>query len=151
MILHGSCFLTETLNLINHVWCDMKTFVQAALIFLLIVLTLFFMVQKFSAATLETELQNSLDKALEHALTVALENNVYTIETKEELAADVMYELFTTCNAKADYKIVFNEIDIKNGLVDVQVTQTIKFSPLIKTEVTCRRTILLEESKDTAS
>lgn len=129
----------------------MKTFVQAAGIFLLIVLTIFFMSYKFSVATTETELQNTLDNAVEHALYVAMSKNIYTIDSKEELAADVMYELFSTCNAKADYEIVFNVIDIDNGLVDVQVTQTIRFSGLIKSEVTCRRTIILESVVDSAA
>lgn len=128
----------------------MKTFVQAAGIFLLIVLTIFFISYKFSVATTENELQNTLDNALEHALYTAMSKNTYTIDSREELAADVMHELFTTCNAEADYKIVFNVIDIDNGLVDVQVTQTIKFSGLIKSQVTCRRTIILESVIDDA-
>lgn len=124
----------------------MKTFMQAAGLFIIIVLTVIFMANKFSSTTSDTELQNSLDNALEHALYVAMSDNTYTINDTDELAADVMHELFTTCNAKADYKIAFNKIDIEEGLVDVQVTQTIKSFPLIKSEVVCRRTVILEES-----
>ena len=132
-----------------HKWGGfLKTFVQAAGIFLLIVLTIIFMGTKFSRATSDTELQNTLDNAVEHALYVAKTDNYYTIENTEQLAADVIHELFVTCNAKADYTIAFNEIDIENGLVDVQVTQKIKSSPLIETEVVCRRTIILESSID---
>lgn len=122
----------------------MKTFLQSAGIFILIVLTVIFMANKFSSATSDTELQNSLDKALEHALYVAMSENTYTINDTEELAADVMHELFTSCNAEADYTIVFNEIDIGDGLIDLQVTQTIKSFPLIKSEVVCRKTVILD-------
>ena len=124
----------------------MKTFAQASGIFFLILLTVIFMGSKFSSATSKVELQNSLDSAVEHALYVAMSDNVYTIADADELAADVMHELFVTCNAKADYTIAFNEIDIDEGLVDVQVTQIIKSSPLIETEVVCRRTVILEAS-----
>ena len=123
----------------------MKTFVQSAGIFILIILTIFFMSGKFSSTTSETELQNVLDKAVDHALYVAMSGNVYTIETKDELAADIMHELFTNCNIKADYKVAFNVIDLENGMVDVQVTQTVYVSPLMHSEITCRRTVILEE------
>ena len=123
----------------------MKTFIQAAGIFILIILTIFFMSGKFSSTTSETELQATLDKAVDHALYVAMTENVYTIDSKDELAADVMHELFTTCNTKAKYEIAFNEIDLENGLVDVQVTQTVYVSPLMHSEVTCRRTVIFEE------
>lgn len=122
----------------------MKTFLQSAGIFILIVLTVIFMANKFSSATSDTELQNTLDRALEHALYVAMSKNSYTINDTEELAADVMHELFTSCNAEGDYTIVFNEIDIDNGLIDLQVTQTIKTFPLIKSEVVCRKTVILD-------
>lgn len=122
----------------------MKTFIQSAGIFIIIVLTVFFMGSKFSSATSDTELQNSLDNAVEHALYVAMSDNAYTINNTDELAADVMHELFSSCNAKADYTIAFNVIDIDNGLLDVQVTQTIKSFPLIKSETVCRKTVILE-------
>lgn len=124
----------------------MKTFLQAAGLFLIIVFSILIMSGNFSKTTSDTELQNSLDNALEHALYVAMSNNVYTIETADELAADVMHELFTTCNVKADYTIAFNVIDIENGLVDVQVTQKMNSFPLINSEVVCRRTIILESA-----
>lgn len=123
----------------------MKTFVQAAGIFIIIVLTIFFMSGKFSSTTSEVELQNTLDNAVDHALYVAMSGNEYTIDSKDELAADIMHELFTTCNVKANYKIAFNVIDLEHGLVDVQVTQKVYVSPLMHSEVTCRRTIILEE------
>ena len=122
----------------------MKTFLQAAGIFLVFLLVMLIMAGSFSRAASDTELENTLDTALEHALYVAMSKNTYTIETKEELAADVIHELFTSCNVKAEYTIAFNVIDLDNGLVDVQVTQTIKSFPLIPSEVVCRRTIILE-------
>ena len=124
----------------------MKTFVQAAGIFLIIVLTIVFMATKFSGATSETELEAALDNALEHALYVSMSKNTYTINNEDEVAADVMHELFTSLNAKADYEIAFNVIDIENGIIDVQVTQTIKTFPLIKSKVSCRKTIILESA-----
>jgi len=126
----------------------MKTFVQSAGIFILILLTIFFMSGKFASTTSETELQNTLDSAVDHALYVAMSNNVYTIDSKDELAADIMHDLFTTCNTKANYKIIFNVIDLEHGMVDVQVTQSVYVSPLMHSEVTCRRTVILEESAD---
>lgn len=129
----------------------MKTFVQSAGILILIILTIFFMSGKFSSTTSETELQNVLDEAVDHALYVAMSGNVYTIDSRDELAADIMHELFTNCNIKADYKITFNVIDLDNGMVDVQVTQTVYVSPLMHSEVTCRRTIILEEPADSVN
>lgn len=122
----------------------MKTFVQAAGIFLLVVVTFIFMAGWFSKTTSETELENALDVALEHALYVAMSDNVYTIDDTDQLAAAVMHELFATCNTKADYTIAFHIIDLDNGLIDVQVTQTVEVIPLIKSKVVCRRTIILD-------
>ena len=129
----------------------LKTFVQAAGIFLLVILTIVFMANKFSSTTSDTELQTTLDNAVEHALYVAMSNNMYTIEDQDQLAADVMHELFSTCNVKADYTIAFNVIDIENGLVDVQVTQSFKSSNILKSDVVCRRTIILDSPADDIS
>lgn len=122
----------------------MKTFVQAAGIFLIFVLTVLIMAGQFSKSASDTELENSLEIALEHALYVAMSENSYTINDQKELAADVIHELFTTCDIEADYTIAFNVIDLENGLLDVQVTQTIHHFPLITSEVVCRKTILLD-------
>lgn len=124
----------------------MKTFIQAAGLFLIVILTILFMSNSFSKATMHTELENTLDTALEHSLYVAMSNNVYTIDDTDELAADVMHELFSSCNVKADYRIAFNVIDKDEGIVDVEVTQTFDTFPKIKTEIVCRRTIILETS-----
>ena len=129
----------------------MKSFVQAAGIFLIFVLAIILMANIFSKSASDTELENALEKALEHSLYVAMTDNVYTIDDTDELAADVMHELFTTCNVKADYTIVFNVIDIENGLVDVEVTQVVQPFPLIKSEVKCRKTIILEIAADSGS
>lgn len=93
---------------------------------------------------MHTELENTLDSAVEHALYVAMADNVYTINDTDELAADVMHELFSSCNVKADYTIAFNVIDMENGLLDVQVTQKLKAFPMINSEIICRRTVILE-------
>ena len=122
----------------------MKTFVQAAGIFLIFVLVIMFACGQFSYTASKIELENTLDDAVEHALYVAMSKKVYTIETKDELAADVIHELFTSCNIKADYTIAFNVIDIENGLVDVQVTQKTQAVPLIGSTAVCRKTIILE-------
>lgn len=122
----------------------MKTFLQAAGIFLIALLAFLFIAGWFSNTAQKTELENTLDTAVEHALYVAMSNNSYSISNTDELAADVMHELFSSCNVKADYTIAFNVIDINEGLVDVQVTQKIKSFPFIKSEIVCRRTVILE-------
>ena len=124
----------------------MKTFAQAAGIFLVFLLTIFLLAGYFSNTAMHTELENTLDNALEHALYVAMSDNVYTIDTKDKLAADVLHELFSSCNVKADYEVVFNVIDLEAGLLDVQVTQTFKRFALFKTEVVCRRTVILDSA-----
>lgn len=130
----------------------MKTFIQAAGLFLIMVLTFLALAGLFSESASETELENTLDNALEHALYVAMSGDkVYTISNQEELAADVMHELFATSNVKADYDIAFHVIDLQNGLIDVQVTQTVKTSPFIKTEVVCRKTVILDSAADSAA
>ena len=111
---------------------------------MIVVLSIIFMANKFGVATSDTELQNTLDKAVEHALYTATSNNIYTINDEEEFAADVMHELLSSCNTKADYTIVFKEIDLENGLVDIQVTQKLKSPLYVGSEVVCRRTIILD-------
>ena len=129
----------------------MKTFIQAAGLFLVLIMTFMALAGLFTNSTSKTELENTLDTALEHALYVAMSNKVYTINNQEELAADVMHELFATCNVKADYEIAFHAIDLQNGLIDVQVTQTFKSFPLIKSQVVCRKTIILDAAVDSAA
>lgn len=126
----------------------MKTFIQTACIFIVIVLTIMFMGSQFSNAAVDTELESALDTALEHALYSVTTDRTYTIEDTDQLAADIMHELFASCNTKADYTIAFNVLDSENGLIDVQVTQKVKSFPLIETEVVCRKTILLDDSTE---
>lgn len=124
----------------------MKTFLQAAGIFLVFVIGMLIIAGQLSSSVSNTELENTLEMSLEHALYVAMSENSYTINDQDELAADVIHELFSSCDIKADYTIAFNVIDLENGLVDVQVTQIMEneFIPLIKSEVVCRKTILLD-------
>lgn len=129
----------------------MKTFLQAAGIFLVIAMTILTLAGLVSESITKTELENTLDSALEHSLYVAMSNNVYTIHDQEELAADVLHELFASCNTRGDYEIAFHVIDLQNGLLDVQVTQTVETTPFIKSEVVCRRTIILDAVADSAA
>lgn len=124
----------------------MKTFAQVAGIFLIIVLTIVFMANKMTSTTSDTELEAALDQAVEHALYVAMTDNTYSIDDTEKFAADVMVELFATSNTTADFTFKFNHIDIENGLVDFEVTQKVKVNSLIKSDITCRKTVILEES-----
>lgn len=129
----------------------MKTFLQAMGIFLVIVLTILSLAGVVSESISRAELENTLDAALEHSLYVAMSDNVYTIHDQEELAADVMHELFASCNTRGDYEIAFHVIDLQNGLLDVQVTQTVQTSPFIKSEVVCRKTIILDAVAEPAA
>lgn len=126
----------------------MKTFIQAAGIFLIFVLTLLFVINIFGHTTSDTELNNSLDRALEHALYNVTSEKIYTVNDTEELAADVIYELVTSSNIDAEYSIKMGALNKEEGLIDVEVTQKVKGSKLINSEATCRRTVILAVSDE---
>ena len=122
----------------------MKTAVQTAAIFMMLILVVALTANQFGNTTSNSELESSLDNAMEHALYVALSKNNYTIDSKEMLASDVLHELMATCNVKADYTVSFHEIDRENGLLDMCVTQDVHTSPLVHSKVSCRKTLIFE-------
>lgn len=73
-----------------------------------------------------------------------LSNGAYEIETDEDLLAEVIKEIVLNKESNADIKVQVFTVDSENGLVDLNVIQTIHHANGETTTTEERRTVILE-------
>lgn len=73
-----------------------------------------------------------------------LSNGAYTVSNDEDLMGEVIKEIVLNKETNADIKVQVFSIDAENGLVDLNVIQTIKHANGQSTTTEERRTVILE-------
>lgn len=74
-----------------------------------------------------------------------LSNGAYEIETDEDLLAEVIKEIVLNKESNADIKVQVFTVDSENGLVDLNVIQTVHHANGETTTTEERRTVILED------
>lgn len=123
----------------------MKTFAQAAVIFMLVITTVFVCFNLITGNVTDNEAENSLSQTVEQAVYTTLSEKSYTIENQDEFIADFNTNLILQTQSMAELKVRILEVDVTEGLLDVEVTETLTYPDGKVREVSCRKTVIFEE------
>lgn len=126
----------------------MKTFAQAAIIFLTVVATAFLCFNLITGSITDNEAEAALSQSVEQALYVTLTSGeTYSIDSNEDFVNDFLSNLLVQVNSPADIAVRILDVDYQEGLLDVEVTETMTYPDGKTREVTCRKTVLLDAEK----
>lgn len=92
----------------------------------------------------QNELDSTLSSAMEDALVMLKDSDLYTTEDTQQLVADAIQNGLVQTDSKSDYSVTVYTADKKKGILDVEVTEHYK-QPFKVGKVTIRKTALLEE------
>lgn len=92
----------------------------------------------------QNELDSTLSSAMEDAMIILKDSDLYTTEDTQQLVADAIQNGLVQTDSKSDYSVTVYTADKKKGILDVEVTEHYK-QPFTAGKVTIRKTALLEE------
>ena len=92
----------------------------------------------------QNELDSTLSSAMEDALVMLKDSDLYETENTKQLIADAIQNSLVQTDSKSDYSITIYTADKARGVLDVEVTEHYK-QPFKAGKVTIRKTALLEE------
>ena len=123
----------------------MKTFAQAAIIFLLVVVAVFVSFNLITGSITDNETENTLSQSVEQALYNTMSSHSYSIENQEEFLSDFMINLISQTKSKSELDLRILEVDKEEGLLDIEVRESITYPDGKVREVSCRKTVIFEE------
>lgn len=95
----------------------------------------------------ENEIESTLSTAMQQSMEILTLKKTYDIEDAKAFALDFIQSAMTKMNSKSNYDISVYSIDVKKGILDVEVTQ--HYDQFFKEgKVSCRKVILLENDAD---
>lgn len=122
----------------------MKTFAQAAIIFMIVIVTVFVSFNIITASITDNEVENSLSQSVEQALYTTMSNKFYSINNKDEFISDFLTNLVLQTNSKSTVNVRILDVDKDEGLMDIEVVETIPYPDGKIREVNCRKTVILD-------
>lgn len=123
----------------------MKTFAQAAIIFIIVIVSVFVCFNIITGSVTDNEAENTLSQSVEQALYTTMSGQSYTIQNKDEFVADFMINLALQTNSQAELNIRVLDVDEVEGLLDVEIIETLMYPDGKTREVSCRKTVIFEE------
>lgn len=123
----------------------MKSFAQAAIIFMVVIVAVFVSFNLVTGNVTDTEAEKSLSQSVEQALYVTLKGETHSVENKDEFIAEFMTNLVLQTQSKSELTVRVLEADEIEGLLDIEVTETLTYPDGKIREIKCRRTVLFEE------
>lgn len=124
----------------------MKNAIRGAFLFLSISLLIIVVLDITTNGVKKTETADIANNAAYQAISTKAEG-VNEIENIDELVAEAIKEIVMTKNSNASIKVQVLGIDAENGLLDINVIQTLKHSNGKETVSEERRTVILENYK----
>lgn len=124
----------------------MKNAIRGAFLFLSISLLIIVVLDITTNGVKKTETADIANNAAYQAISTKAEG-VNEIENIDELVAEAIKEIVMTKNSNASIKVQVLGIDAENGLLDINVIQTLKHSNGKETVSEERRTVILESYK----
>lgn len=121
----------------------MKIAVKAALFILSTVLLVLIVLDMSNKNTRSVESSYLANNATYSSISM-LANGSYEIKSIDELVAEAIQDIVTSKESNSDIKVQVMGIDAENGLIDLNVIQTIKHVNGEITNVEERRTVILE-------
>lgn len=94
----------------------------------------------------QEELEIAMEMAMRHSLTAAAVKKNYSITGNQELYADFLGELFLILGADAECEIKVYEINLEEGVMDIETTACFTLPGGRKDKVSCRKYAVVVEA-----
>lgn len=127
----------------------MKTFAQAAIIFMIVLVSVFVCFNIITGSVTDNEVEIALSQSVEQAMSNTLSGQSYSINNKDEFVGAFLINLVELTDSKAELDVRILAVDEVEGLMDVEVTETLTYPDGEVREVACRRTVIFEEDQST--
>lgn len=125
----------------------MKTFAQAAIIFMIVMVSVFVCFNVVTGSITDNEAENTLSQSVEQAMYNTLSEHSYTINNKDEFVAEFLTNLILQTNSKSELDVRILAVDEVEGLMDIEVRETLTYPDGKIREVKCRQTVIFEEGQ----
>ncbi|MDO5409019.1 MAG: hypothetical protein Q4F21_01025 [Lachnospiraceae bacterium] len=93
----------------------------------------------------QEELEMAVEMAMRHSLSEAGIRKSYAIKNNRELYADFLGELMLISGAEAEYTVKGYEVDVKKGVMDVEVVSDYILPGGEKGQAVCRKYAVLTQ------
>lgn len=93
----------------------------------------------------QEELELALERAMRHSLTAACIEKDYPIDSEEEFYADFLGDFMLMLSAEAEYEITIHELDLKNGIMNLEVESFFTLPGGRSESVTCHKYAVVRE------
>ena len=127
----------------------MRNIIKGVALFFSISIFILVLLDVSMGGTKHNETSDLANTAPYEALKVKLTGE-YDLEDNEDLVAELVRNVVMTKYTNSDIKIQILGIDAKNGLIDINVIQTVKHSNGTTTTQEERRTVIVETEKKDA-
>lgn len=87
----------------------------------------------------QEELEIAMESAMRHSLEAARIKKNNSISNEKELYADFLGELMLTLGAEAEYEITVYELDLENGIMDIQIISKFSLPGGTEAQAKCRK------------
>lgn len=124
----------------------MKILVRGAFTFLAITFLVITILDMSTSNVRKNETATLANNSTYESIKV-LANGSYDIENMDELVAEAVKEIVMNKESDSDIKIQVLSVDAENGLIDLNVIQTIKHLNGKETQTSQRRTVILERKE----
>lgn len=98
-----------------------------------------------SKSARETELRDGLSTAIYQTMQEVMKNGSYGVEDKNEFIAAFLQSMLIKVNSDVELKVKIMELDLKEGLLDVEVIAVYNDVKQSRKELTLRRTVVYEK------
>lgn len=123
----------------------MKTTMFGCICFAITVFTIVIVLNICNDNTRTNNLQDNLQSAMEASLETAMSENSYSINNTEELIADFMQGVALYLDENCSLDVAVKAADTSAGILSVSVTEHYQNQNGTITDITCEKTIILEE------
>ena len=122
----------------------MKLLIRGAFTFFAITLLVITCLDISSSNVRETETATLANNSAYQSIKV-LANGSYDINNMDELVAEAVKDIVMNKESDSDIKIQVLSVDAENGLIDLNIIQTVKHLNGKETKTEERRTVILEK------
>lgn len=122
----------------------MRNFIMASTLILAFTLSIFTSSAVMGRQVRDNEIRTALGTAMENAITVMTIKPVYDVNTTNEFVAEFLQNLIMQIDSDSTLTVKIIDMDVVNGMLDVEVTEEFLYPNGKVGKVSVRKTIIVE-------
>lgn len=123
----------------------MRYVIRGAFLFMAITLVVIICMDMGSSAVRDTETAEMANNSTYNAIRV-MANGTYDVDSMDDLVAEAIKEIVLSKETNSDIKVQVLGVDAENGMIDLNIIQTINHANGKVTKSEERRTVILENN-----